>query len=235
MPLPDRLRVLCFKGKALALAITLVACGGGEARTDAPADSARIAAESASAGVDTARFPRPNLSRPQAIDPVVARYIERLPDTVFVRRDACPFECCMYREWTARTAIAARAQPRDSALAGFTLQPGETFTADSGNVYVTSAQLVIVNDSVGDAHYWSFAPGDTLVVLDYTGEGYYHVWHDGAVKPAQGFWGGESAAADTIGGWKTEWWIHATRATGESGWFFADNSNRFDNADACGG
>ena len=176
-------------------------------------------------------------SRPAAANALIRNFIARVPDSVFVRHGACPFECCMYRECTARAAIAPRAQPRDSAPAGFTLQPGEVFSADSGNVYVTSAQLVVVTDSVGDAHYWSFSPGDTLVVLDHVGEGHFSVWQDGKVQDTEGFWwpGRQPAVADTIGTWKTEWWVHATRSDGRSGWFIADNSIQFDNADACGG
>ena len=222
---------------ALALPILLMACGG-DPRTDAlPADGGDSVAGPAASGGDTLVSAPVVSFRPAATDPVVARFIRDVPDSAFVRRGACPFECCIYREWTAESAIVARVQPRDSALAGFTLQRGEAFTADSGNVYVTSAQLAVVNDSVGDAHYWSFAPGDTLVVLDYTGEGHYHVWHDGKVQDTEGFWarGRLPVVADTIGTWKTEWWIHATRADGRSGWFIADNTNRFRNADACGG
>lgn len=170
-------------------------------------------------------------------DPVVERFRARLPASAFVRAGACPFECCVYGEWKARTPIPVRSRERTQDPPAFTIAAGDRFRADSGNVYIDGVMVVAVEDSVGDPPYWSFARGDTLVILDYVGEGRYNVWHEGKVQEAEGFWGAGAPVgnATTYGRWSSEWWVHAVLPDGRSGWFLADTSVKFAGADACGG
>ena len=171
-----------------------------------------------------------------AIDPVVARYSSRIPPDVLVRRRACPGECCVYGEWRADSSLVAYNSPRTTDPPGFTIAPGTRFIADSGHVYITGIALVAVHDSVSDRPAWAWSAGDTLVLLDYLGEGHYRVWSKGEVRETGGFWGAEAAkpVAELIGRYGSEWWAAVRMRDGRAGWIRADHS-RITGADACGG
>jgi hypothetical protein len=152
-----------------------------------------------------------------------------------VRRSGCPFECCSYREWRADSALAVFADERAAGPVAFTLPAGTRFRADSGNVHVTGILLIAVADSVGDPPYWSYGPGDTLVVLDPIGEGHFNVWDGRSVKDVEGFWGAERMppVAEMLGRWETEWWVHVTVPDGRSGWARFAAATPPEGADAC--
>jgi hypothetical protein len=171
-------------------------------------------------------------------DPVVARWAARVPDSLLHRTGACPFECCVYRTWTPTGEVPLREQPRRSLPIVQRLPAGEPFQADSGFVRITGISVLAVADSV-DAGPATFGPGDTLVVLDYLGEGRWNVWDGRRVQEVSGFWGAEVAnpKAELIGGaeYAREWWVHATTRDGVRGWIDADSVARLSGADACGG
>ena len=156
--------------------VFLASCGGTDSDSSSPG-----------AGLDSAAH---------AVDPLV-RFREILPDSLLRRDGACPFECCVYGTWRSGVAIDILAEPRAGARIVGSIPAGEPFTAETGVVFVTDIQLIIVTDSLNeygerrppDARVeWSPAivPGDTLVVLDYVGEGYHRLWNDGAVLEARG-------------------------------------------------
>lgn len=187
----------------------------------------------ATSSADTAGAPSPPAAA--AADPV-ARFRARVPDSVFIHRGACPFECCRYGEWRTTAAVPVFRSQRLTGVA-FTMPEGQPFLADSGTVFIDDVLLIAVHDSVGDPPYWSFVPGDTLVVLDYVGEGRYRAWHEGKVLEVEGFWGAERMplVAEMIGRWTSEWWVHVTLPDGRTGWVDASPPARFRGADACAG
>ena len=154
------------------------------------------------------------------------------------RSGACPFECCVYRTWTPTGEVPLRERPDRSLTAFHRIPAGQPFQADSGFVRITGVSVVAVADSV-DADSARFGPGDTLVVLDYVGEGRWNVWDGERVQEISGFWGAEAAnpAAELIGGaeYAREWWVHATARGGVQGWIDADSVARLSGADACAG
>lgn len=164
-----------------------------------------------------------------------ARWRTRVPDSVLIRRGGCPFECCSYREWRADAALAVVASERADGPVLFTIPAGTRFRADSGNVHITDILLIAVADSVGDPPWWSYGPGDTLVVLDHIGEGHFNVWDGRAVKDVEGFWGAERMplVAEMLGRWETEWWVHVTMPEGRAGWVKLAATNPPQGADAC--
>lgn len=171
----------------------------------------------------------------ETADATAARWRARVPDSVLVRRGGCPFECCTYRAWRADSALAVFADERAAGPVDFTIPAGTRFRADSGNVHVTGLLLIAVADSVGDPPYWSYGPGDTLVVLDHIGEGHFNVWDGRAVKDVEGFWGAERMplVAEMLGRWETEWWVHVTMPDGRAGWAKLAATNPPQGADAC--
>src|SRR5690606_8706775 len=109
----DGMKPLRFLAPLLALA--LVGCepapettpgdgvGGSDGRAGAPAPDAPAAAPDTNEG---------NVVRPTPSDPVVARWAERVPDSLMHRRNACPFECCVYGTWTPTEDVPLREAPR---------------------------------------------------------------------------------------------------------------------------
>jgi hypothetical protein len=77
----------------------------------------------------------PIAARSQGVRPA------QMPALPFVDRGACPFEGCVYRDWTVKARVVtyetwdSRAPVREV----FATNPGETVTAMTGVVLVTSA------------------------------------------------------------------------------------------------
>ena len=152
-----------------------------------------------------------------------------------MRRGACPFECCVYGEWRAESAIPVRTAARADAAVAYEMRAGERFTAESGYVQVTGPAIVAVMDTVRALPDVTLLPGDTVVVLDYIGEGYWNLWHRGRVlREVAGFWGAEvqHPAGAYYGDYAREWWVHVTKP--QEGWFLSDSTARFSGVDACG-
>ena len=78
---------------------------------------------------------------------------------------ACPFEGCVYREWTAEVPVQVRAERRIDAPVSYELQPGEKITAVTGIVVTLKAGRVQfrkprnLRSSSGEIH---IEPGETL-------------------------------------------------------------------------
>lgn len=224
------------------LLLCLLAAGCGD--DTRPADDA-AAPPVTDSGADTAAVPGGD----RAIDPVVARWLGRVDSTVFTRWGACPFECCVYRDWVAEAPVVVRARPSASAAVVTTIPANARFEADTGYVRITSPQLVIVTDTV-EAYRLAarpeggepvrLAPGDTLLVLDYEGEGQYQLTDGSVLYSAPQFWPNAEGAdpyggakGRTIGAHAAEWWAHVTTADGTEGWIDA-YASELGNVDACG-
>jgi hypothetical protein len=87
-----------------------------------------------------------------------------------------------------------------------------------------------------------FLPGDTLLTLNYIGEGFYRVWDGTGTREVQQFWwpaDAEDAAPDwarhgqATGTYESEWWIRSRRTDGVEGWFRAPD-RYIPGSDACG-
>ncbi len=147
--------------RSVMLAAVIAACAGPGPGTDqAPVDSVATSPDTVPSDPDSA---------------AVARYRRMVPDTVLERRNACPFECCTYGSWVADTVIPMYSAPRSQGLPAFTLARGDSMQTEYGAVYVTSIGLVVVEDTLvlGADDATKLLPGDTLVLLDPIGEGYW--------------------------------------------------------------
>jgi hypothetical protein len=219
-------RVASIASLVLSLALP-IGCDRPPDRPAAPPDDAARSETPAAA-------PSP----PSADDAALARWTALLPDSLRHRSGACPFECCLYRTWTGTGETPARDAPERTRPIAFRIPAGEPFEADSGFVRITGVSLLAVDARV-DAGPTRFEPGDTLVVLDYVGEGYYNVWDGQRVWQVSGFWGAEvgDPRASLIGGdrYAREWWTHVTTQRARTGWIDMDSVPRVRGADACGG
>lgn len=179
---------------------------------------------------------------------VAAAYAASLGDSVLTRWGACPYECCVYREWTAESDVPLRGEPDSAAAVIASFRPGESFDADTGFVRVTAPEVVVMTDTVGA--YGTVAggggdggillqPGDTLLLLSYAGEGYWNAARGADRVQVPEVWTGDDGApyggvrAERLGDYDSEWWVHGRAADGREGWFRSDRVD-IGHADACG-
>jgi hypothetical protein len=178
----------------------------------------------------------PDTAPADAEHAALERFRAQLPPEVLVRGNACPFECCVYGEWVADTIIPMYREPRRTGTPAFTVPKGTSLRADSGAVFVTGIALAIVEDTVADSPNRLLLPGDTLVLLDPIGEGYWTAWRRGeileSVPPFFESWWHPKQSGRLIGEPLREWWARTT-VNGRTAWFRPDLF-RVRGADACG-
>jgi hypothetical protein len=167
------------------------------------------------------------------------------PPVPFEDRGACPFEGCVYREWTAKAAVRVRTERRIDAAVTYELRPGEKVTAVTGIVVTLKAGLVqfreprILSSSCGETR---IEPGQTLYLLTYQGEGFTKAWFNGRLcedMDTVEFYNGvcdirpSRCAGKIIEPSKTEWWVQVRNRVGIVGW--THEPEKFDGKNAIGG
>ena len=158
---------------------------------------------------------------------------------------ACPFEGCVYREWTASRNVNIRASRRKTAPVRFRVKVRERVVALTGVVVTVKPARVefsrpqILSTRDGDVHVLA---GQSLYLLTYLGEGFSKVWFNGHLytdvdvssvvndvcdsKP-------DRCAGRIVEEGQTMWWVQIRNARGEIGW--TDEADAFDGKDALAG
>jgi hypothetical protein len=145
---------------------------------------------------------------------------ELKPPNIHVDKGACPFECCTYRQWVARTDMALLDVPDGKKVVG-QIKKGDKVLALTGEIHSVPLRVVSPN-SYPDA---GVKAGDTIYILHYVGEGFWKVWHDGQLVEIDNLPGkGKNP--------KTTWWVELKSSSGIVGWT-VEHKN-FENQDACG-
>jgi hypothetical protein len=142
------------------------------------------------------------------------------PPSVYIDKGACPFECCTYREWVARTDVTLLDSPNGKRVVA-RVKKGERVAALTGEVHSVPVRVVAHHD-YPDA---GVKTGDTVYVLHYIGEGFWKVWHDGKLVEIDDF-------PDKMSKPKTTWWVKLKTSSGVIGWTV--ERGNFENQDACG-
>jgi hypothetical protein len=152
---------------------------------------------------------------------------------------ACPFEGCVYREWTANAAVDARAERNLTAPVSFQVTAGEKVIALDGIVVTTRPGRVEFDAAADvDATDGSFHvdAGQTVYLLTAEGEGFMKAWFNGrvyeGVDTATFSNGGCAGIGRLVEPWQFVWWIQIRNSTGQVGW--TREPERFDNKDARG-
>jgi len=145
---------------------------------------------------------------------------ERKPPSIHIDKGACPFECCTYREWVARTDATLLDSPKGKSVVG-RIKKGESVQALTGEVH-SVPQRVVADRDYPDA---GVKAGDTIYLLHYVGEGFWKVWHAGKLVEIGDF-------PDKSATPKTTWWVKLKTSSGVIGWTVEHHN--FENADACG-
>lgn len=167
------------------------------------------------------------------------------PPVPFEDPGACPFEGCVYREWTTRAAVDVRTARRTDAPVAFSLRAGEKVTAVTGVVITLKAGRVQfreprdLNSSTGQIH---IEPGQTLYLLTYQGEGFTKAWFNGRLYRDVDTVEFYNAVCDMQPGRcagkileksQTEWWVQVRNRLGIVGW--TNEPDKFDGKNALAG
>ena len=145
---------------------------------------------------------------------------EQNPPRVYIDKGACPFECCTYREWVARTDVALLDSPNGKRTVG-TIKKGQKVLALTGEIHSVPLKFAAQSDYPEAG----VKAGDTIFLLHYVGEGFWKVWHDGKVVEIDSI-PGEASKPKAI------WWVELKTPSGAIGWTVEHRN--FDNQDACG-
>ena len=156
----------------------------------------------------------------------------RRPPEHYVAKNACPFECCRFGDWSVLAATDLVANPGGKRVVGTALR-GSRVTALTGEVHLTPEPVGVLIDG-------PFPKGSIVFVLDSLGEGYADVYTNGKIvqaeesyarycfRPSESCWG-ETILPSVP---RAIWWIELRLSNGVVGW--SSQSNHFGNNDACG-
>jgi hypothetical protein len=155
----------------------------------------------------------------------------------YVVKHSCPFEGCVFRAWVAGRHVAVRTRMSRTAPIAFTVDRWDWVRAVTGVSIISQPDVIrFVRDTQRPVDR---RKGDTLEVLQYTGEGFGTIWLDGRViegadlsRIYNGACGDECDGRVERPG-RRVWWIQVENAEGIVGW--TDEADAFGNKDALGG
>ncbi len=159
--------------------------------------------------------------------------LARRPAAPLRIEEACPFECCTYGTWTTSEPTSVYRQTGDTAAVAFTVPAGTTLEAPTGHVLLTQIGAAVTRDTSrlyrDDGSFRTAAPGDTLLLLDYVGEGTHHTWYADSVYQIS-----LSAQLERLREPESQWWARVETADGRAGWLWMDRTPPVRGVDACG-
>jgi len=152
-----------------------------------------------------------------------------VPALPFLDFKACPFEGCMYRQWTARKPAPLYDTWKQERRQVAQIGANEKVTGITG-VVITFAPGLIRMDR--DLPEQALKQGDTLFTYAYRGEGFSAVWVNGkydaefdisfAKLPNGSGCGGAHCAATYVDLGNKAWWAQVRLASGQVGWVAMD-------------
>jgi hypothetical protein len=143
----------------------------------------------------------------------------------FIVPGACPGEYCGYGAWKFSESLTLRVRPDIASDSIGFVAAAQPICADSGFVVIDPPGVIVITETPPDINFLEeqppFVSGDTVIVLDYTGEGYWHVrWRDSVIH-AYAYWFHRNLAGgvQVVRAVRNFWWVHVTdRASGAKGW-----------------
>jgi hypothetical protein len=147
----------------------------------------------------------------------------------YIDRDACPFECCAYRNWRTEKTTRLYTEPKAGSSVVGVAEKGGIVDARTGEVHTKPGKLIVRRDV---AH---LRKGDVLWVYTYLGEGYFRVWYGGRFieaavdfdyrNPTSSDWGYFGILPHSV------WWVKLRTSKGVEGW--TNRPQHFSNKDEC--
>ena len=166
-----------------------------------------------------------------------------------ILRNFCEGEGCFFNvSLVACTTLVVRSADSSNAPQVGQIDAGDTVLVETGNVHVTVPGLAIMRRA-HVAHYeaamtaagielydsLSLAAGDTLLLMEYRGEGYWAVGHDGRWAVVEEFWGGpvtrisgrseDALPAISIQAPEVIRWLRLRSRGGITGWWRREESH----------
>jgi hypothetical protein len=170
-------------------------------------------------------------------------YAQALPPIPYEDSGACPFECCVYKEWTVNEETALHEYRSNDSPVVFTVKPNEKVQGVTGVVVTTTPGEVRIDRPMTIEFYSDrnsdppqtilVQPGDIIYLLTYHGEGYFTAWFKGQVMNVD-VWGLEEADSNirlNRRHGKSIWWVKIKNRQGQIGW--TDQSDHFGNQYGC--
>jgi hypothetical protein len=147
------------------------------------------------------------------------------PELPYFDWNACPFEGCVYREWTAHEAVPVYDTWKGKRGQITQLATGDKVIAVTGVVITFKPGRIRLDHDLPDA---DLKRGDTILTYAYRGEGFSAVWFKGKYHPSfditftkwpdgQGC-SGTHCAATYVDLGKKEWWAKVKLQSGRTGW-----------------
>lgn len=165
------------------------------------------------------------------------------PNTPYEDWGACPFECCRYSDWIAKSPVTVYQERDVTSRVVFRLITGESAHAVTGVVVTHSVGRIEIKKPFHGPAYLrddntvllSLRPGDIVYSLHYAGEGYDVVWYRGKVYIGE--FSDEtldkaSRQYEVLSRPKTAWWAKIRNKAGKTGWTL--ETDKFGNQDECG-
>lgn len=159
--------------------------------------------------------------------------------------NACPFEACHFGTWTARKSLTVRRTRNGRGAKAFTLRAGEPVTALTGVLVIVRAGRVEFRERTNlpsEDGMVTVAPGETLYLLGYKGEGFTDAWFKGktyrGLDGAMAFFNAlcdtrpERCTGRVVEPVRSTWWVQVRNGEGLVGW--TDQAEDFDGKDAFG-
>jgi len=150
------------------------------------------------------------------------------PRMPFLDKGACPFECCIYRQWTADKTTILRTAMRDSAPIAFRVKRGERVRGLTGTVVITRPGIAEVLKPVKEGEV-KLAAGDRIYLLTDQGEGVMTGWFKGRTFGTEPL---PSTGYKIIRDPNSVWWVKVRNRKGKTGW--SREPDNFGHKDSCG-
>lgn len=136
--------------------------------------------------------------------------------------NACPFECCIYRTWKAKTAIKILTERRLDSPVAFELHAGDSVQAFTGVVVTRRVgEVVALRDGFVGESSTPVRAGDLIRILRYEGEGFWKIWFNGKFDVAE-FLNLNDVPSDrglkVVSRPDTTWWVKVRTCDGRVGW-----------------
>jgi len=174
--------------------------------------------------------PVPKAAKPRAQEPA-------LP---VVDYDACPFEGCIFRQWTVTKTSTLYDTWRNNRKVIGRMTSGEEVEGLTGVHITRRPEKFLVKKAIP---FFSLKAGDTVLQYQEFGEGYADLWANG-VWHKDFDWSQTQDGEPTLtdGGFTLplvftdenitlirrgvkEWWVQIRRADGKTGWAMSDGNN----------
>jgi hypothetical protein len=151
------------------------------------------------------------------------------PALPFYDWGACPYESCVYRQWTAHRSATVYDTWKPERRPIAQLQVGEQVTGITGTVVTYQPGLIRMDGNLPDR---DLQRGDTVLTYAYRGEGFSAVWFKGkyhslfdisfAKWPDGTGCGGAHCAATYMDLGRKSWWAEVKLISGRTGWVEMD-------------